>query len=135
MPRLWDRDPLARWAVTTGGCNLQCYGQLYVKWPPLLPAAVSHVILTGIALPVPQDHAKTPTAMTKKKHAARLALQAASDGLSDEIWEGRWDHIASLHNHPIGECVKIIAELERRSPGHTKEEYKDAIARSLFTRR
>ena len=72
--------------------------------------------------------------MTKKKHAVRVALLAASDALSDEIWEGRWDHIASLKTHPIGECVDIIDELERRCPGYTRQEYQDAIARSVFTR-
>jgi hypothetical protein len=73
--------------------------------------------------------------MTKKKHAARVALQVASDKLSDEIWEGQWDHIASLKILPRSDCVEIIDELERRCPGATRKEYQEAIARSMYTRR
>jgi hypothetical protein len=77
--------------------------------------------------------------MTQKKHAAREALRAASDGLSDEIWEGQWDGIAGLKTHPIAQWLysasEIIDELARRCPGHTRQEYQDALSRSMFTRR
>jgi hypothetical protein len=72
--------------------------------------------------------------MTAKKHAARLALRKSSDQLADEIWEGKWGHIPHLRTTPIGEVAEILAELERRCPGHTKEAYQDAIARSIFIR-
>ena len=73
--------------------------------------------------------------MTKKKHAARVALQAAARALSDEVWEGRWDHIASLKTRPIAELEEIFDELERRCPGHTRQEYQDAFARRFTTGR
>ncbi len=72
--------------------------------------------------------------MTHKKHLARQALAAAADALSDEIWEGKWNHIPELRTKPIGkygEIIEIMRELERLCPGHSQEEYQDAIARSL----
>jgi hypothetical protein len=62
-----------------------------------------------------------------------LALQDNSNKLSEEIWEGKWDKIPGIQAKPIGECTEIFQELERRCPGDTLEDYRDAIARSMFT--
>jgi hypothetical protein len=72
--------------------------------------------------------------MTKKKHLARLALAAAADGLIDELHAGKWDHVSARFK-PIPNCTELIDELERRCPGHSREDRIDALARSLFTRR
>ncbi len=71
----------------------------------------------------------------EKRKQSRSALRIASDQLSDEIWERKWEHVADLKVKPVGECIEIIRELERRCPGHTQEEYQDVIARSMFTNR
>jgi hypothetical protein len=73
--------------------------------------------------------------MTQKKHAARVALSKAADELVDEVRQGKWDHIQTLKSKPIGDQPELFAELERRCPGHTKEAYADAYARSFITRR
>lgn len=72
--------------------------------------------------------------MTRKKHLAREALSAASDRLSEEIAEGKWDSVGA-NTKPIRECTAILEELECRCPGHSHEEYADAITRSLWTNR
>lgn len=69
----------------------------------------------------------------QQKQQTKLALQDISNKLSEEIWEGKWDHIPGIHTKPIGQCMEILQELERRCPGHTTEDYKDAIVRSMFT--
>jgi len=69
----------------------------------------------------------------KVKDQARPALSDASNKLSEEIWEGKWDHIQGIRTMPIGQCTEILHELERRCPGHTSQEYQDAITRSMFT--
>jgi hypothetical protein len=73
--------------------------------------------------------------MPSKKHNARIALSNASDILSDEIWGKKWDHIPTVHTKPICDCVEIIKELENRCPGHSIEEYQNAISRAMFHRR
>jgi hypothetical protein len=74
-------------------------------------------------------------AMTRKKHAARVALAAAADQLVAEVWENKWNHVPEVKSTPIGLWVAIPRELERRCPGHSLEEYRDAISRCMFTRR
>jgi hypothetical protein len=73
--------------------------------------------------------------MTKNKHAARVRLAAAADLLSEEVWDGKWDHIAEVKAKPIGTWTEITEELEKRCPGYSQEEYQDALARSMFTHR
>ena len=73
--------------------------------------------------------------MTKKKHEARLRLRDAAGTLSEEVWEGKWDHLREIRTKPIGKCTEILKELERRCPGHSLEEYRDAYSRSMFTHR
>lgn len=74
-------------------------------------------------------------AMTKRKHDARIRLRDASNALSEEVWEGKWDHLPEIRTKQIGECTEILKELERRCPGHSLEEYRDAYSRSMFTHR
>ncbi len=73
--------------------------------------------------------------MTKWKHEARERLREASNALSEEVWEGKWDHLPEIRKKTIGECTEILRELERRCPGHSVEEYRDAYCRSMFTDR
>jgi hypothetical protein len=55
--------------------------------------------------------------------------------LSEEVWDGKWDHLPEIRKKPIGECIEILQELERRCPDHSPEEYRDAYCRSMFTHR
>lgn len=71
----------------------------------------------------------------KERHQPRPARRDASNKLSEEIWEGKWDHIQVTWSMPIGQCTEILQELERRFPGHTSQEYQDVITRSMFTLR
>lgn len=64
-----------------------------------------------------------------------LNLSMAACLLAQEIWDQKWAHIARLKNKPVGECVEIIDELKRRCPGHTIEEYKEAIAKGMYDQR
>ena len=73
--------------------------------------------------------------MTRKKHQARVRLREASNVLSEEVWGGKWDHLLEIRKKPIGECREILKELERRCPGHTLEEYRDAYCRSMVNNR
>jgi len=73
--------------------------------------------------------------MAKKKQAARKSLRKASAEISDEIWQGKWKHIPNLNNKVISEWTEILEELANRCPGHKKENYEEALARSHFTRR
>ena len=51
--------------------------------------------------------------------------------LAEEIHEGRWDHIPSIHFKPASACPEIIEELRKRSPGHSLEQYQAALAQAL----
>ncbi len=73
--------------------------------------------------------------MSKKKTAARQALRHAADVLSDEVWQGKWNHIPDLNRRPIPEWAEILSELEKRCPGHSVQAYEDALIRSHFGRR
>jgi hypothetical protein len=73
--------------------------------------------------------------MTRKKHLARVRLRDAANALSEEIWEHKWDHLPEVKSTPIGLWTEIPRELEKRCPGHSLEEYQEAIARSMLTRR
>ena len=73
--------------------------------------------------------------MTKERQTARKSLRKLADEISDEVWQGKWDHIPNLNGKVISEWTKVLEELEKRCPGHTKEGYEDALARSHFTRR
>ncbi|MBI1323160.1 hypothetical protein GC170_08225 [bacterium] len=73
--------------------------------------------------------------MTKRKHRAREALREASNALSVEFAEGKWDHLPGIRTIPLGECIELMQELERRCPGHTLQQYQDAFRRSVFNYR
>jgi hypothetical protein len=71
--------------------------------------------------------------VTKKKHEARVALANASDSLVKEIWD---TNMWNWRDAPIGNCPEgIVDELERRCPGHSREAYQEAFARSIFHNR
>ena len=69
--------------------------------------------------------------MTKKNHAARVALEAAAYELSLEIWGGKWEHVRE-RNTPIGRWTVLPRELEKRCSGHTLEQYQDALSRAMI---
>jgi hypothetical protein len=70
--------------------------------------------------------------MTKKKHLARIKLRDTAEALSLEIHEHKWDHLGEFPRKPIGKWKEIPRELERRCPGHSLEEYRDALARAMY---
>lgn len=59
--------------------------------------------------------------MTKRKHEARIRLRDASNALSEEVWQGKWDQLPEIRTKPKGDCTEILEELERRCPGHSLE--------------
>jgi len=69
--------------------------------------------------------------MTTKKHLARVALSSAARALTEEIWEGKWNHIPEVKTMPIGNWIDMVRELERRCPGHSPQDYRDAIGREI----
>jgi hypothetical protein len=71
--------------------------------------------------------------LTKNKHASREALRVAANSISEEVWEGKWNHVEGLRTAPIWQWSAVLDELERRCPGHTREEYLDAYSRSMVT--
>jgi hypothetical protein len=73
--------------------------------------------------------------MAKRKHEAREALRQASNQLSVEFAEGKWDHLEGIRGTPVGECTALLEELARRCPGHSAEDYREAFRRSVFTYR
>lgn len=73
--------------------------------------------------------------MSKKKTHAREHLREAVKSLVAEINSGAWNHIEELKTRPIGEQLELAKELEKRSPGHPKEVYLEAIGRALWNNR
>jgi len=62
-------------------------------------------------------------------------MNAASE-LIVELGEGKWAHLErKIRTKPLPKIRELIAELEKRSPGHTKEAYEDAIARAYWQNR
>lgn len=73
--------------------------------------------------------------MSKKKSRAKEHLRDAAKALLDEINSGTWNHISELKTRPIGEQIELAKELEKRSPGHSKEVYLETIGRALWNNR
>lgn len=73
--------------------------------------------------------------MTQKKHEARTQLRDVSNSLCREVWDGKWDHLPEVHTSPIAEHLKLLEELERRCPGHSLEDYRDAYCRAMCNNR
>lgn len=59
------------------------------------------------------------------------ALLRSARELSDEIREGRWQHVAELGPKPSRASDELIAELRLRCPGFTRDEYEAAITDEL----
>jgi hypothetical protein len=62
-------------------------------------------------------------------------LQKAAYYLADEIRDGKWLHVSDLARKPASACSEIVEELERRCPGFSNSEYREAIARGLHESR
>lgn len=73
--------------------------------------------------------------MTAKKHTARVELQQASAALVAEVSGGKWRHISGLGSKPIDKWAEVLAELERMCPGHSKDEYVNALSRANWNNR
>ena len=71
----------------------------------------------------------------ERRKETREALMKAADTLSQEIWSNQWQHVHDLKTKPVRDCDEIISELARRCPGHSYEEYGDAISRAIFYNR
>jgi hypothetical protein len=63
------------------------------------------------------------------------ALLRSVRELSDEIREGRWQHVAELCSKPPRASDELIAELRSRCPGFTRDEYEAAITGELLAPR
>ena len=68
--------------------------------------------------------------MTATKHRARIDLQQASSTLLVEVISGAWSHVPNLNAKPIEQWVEVLATLEDRCPGHTKDDYVAALLRA-----
>jgi len=68
--------------------------------------------------------------MTKKKHLARVKLREAADDLVAEMLQGKWEHVPDLRSRPMENLTELFDELEKRCPGHSRDEYKDTFLRS-----
>jgi hypothetical protein len=64
-----------------------------------------------------------------------MNLPEASYQLAEEIRDGRWKHVQDLAVKPAPDCEDIIQELQRRCPGHSRQDYRTAIAKGLFESR
>lgn len=73
--------------------------------------------------------------MTDDSHFAHEQLNLAAAQLAEEIWAKRWEHVADLKVKPVGECVQVVAELEKRCPGFSASEYSRALARGMLESR
>lgn len=62
-------------------------------------------------------------------------LEEAGFQLAMEIYDGRWNHVPDIHRKPAPACPELLEELERRCPGHSLPEYRQALADGLFAAR
>ncbi len=69
--------------------------------------------------------------MTDDSRFAHQQLNLAAAQLAEEIWAKRWEHVTDLKVKPVGECTQLVAELERRCPGFSPNEYSRALARGM----
>ncbi|TNJ32633.1 hypothetical protein E1B00_15430 [Arenimonas terrae] len=73
--------------------------------------------------------------MTDDRRFAHQQLNSVAYVLAEEIRDGNWDHVPDLKAKPVGDCLEIVGELERRCPGFAPEAYKRAIATGMFETR
>jgi hypothetical protein len=73
--------------------------------------------------------------MNDDSRSAHFQLGLAAASLAQEIWDGKWAHIADLRKKPVGECADLVDELARRCPGFGRDDYARAIARGMFEQR
>jgi hypothetical protein len=71
----------------------------------------------------------------ERREEFRGALGLAADTLCEEIRARKWDHLPELLTRPVASCEVILDELERRCPGRSQKEYREAISRSMFVNR
>jgi len=72
--------------------------------------------------------------MSKKKKEARIQLRKTADIIVQEWATGKWDHL-NLKSRPVSEYTELFDELEKRCPGHSKEEYRETFRRSHWENR
>jgi hypothetical protein len=67
------------------------------------------------------------------KNKIRLTpLEAAAYELAGEVWDGKWDHVPEVKTRPIDEWTAIPAELERRCPGYSTDQYVRTVAKGMM---
>lgn len=71
----------------------------------------------------------------EKRIIERAKLDQVSDMIIREIGLGKWDHLSSIRNKPLSDCLELIREIETRVPGRSLEDYRDAISRSAWNNR
>lgn len=73
--------------------------------------------------------------MTRKGHKTRVELRSAADALVAEVHGGAWDHVPVLRSRPMEDLTELFDELEKRCPGHSRDEYRDVFLRSHWENR
>jgi len=63
------------------------------------------------------------------------ALENAGYAVADEIRDGKWAHAKGIHDCPAVRCEEILAEMRRRCPGYTDDEYASALGQGFFDSR
>jgi hypothetical protein len=71
--------------------------------------------------------------MTDTKHAARVELQRVALKLIVDVSTGKLGR--DLSSKPFEEWTDVLAELERQCPGHSKDTYRDVLARASWNNR
>ena len=59
-------------------------------------------------------------------------LEEAASVLIDEIWDRKWDHVPEVKTKPIDQWTAIPAELQRRCPGYSAEQYPRAVRKGMI---
>jgi hypothetical protein len=65
-----------------------------------------------------------------------VSLDGSAYDLAEEVRAGKWRHVAHIaQGLPATSCREILAELRRRCPGYTEEQYRAAISEALMASR
>ncbi|PCJ32494.1 MAG: hypothetical protein COA90_02990 [Gammaproteobacteria bacterium] len=49
---------------------------------------------------------------------------------AQEVYSGKWNHVGGLDNK--SGCPAFVEELQSRCPGHTENQYKDALSNGFY---
>jgi hypothetical protein len=62
-------------------------------------------------------------------------LSQAGYDLALDIRDGKWRHVEDLQVKPASASSELLNELRRRVPGHSDQQYAQALADGLFNSR